>query len=120
MNRNIYSLLLIFVLFLSCKSMDENTVIQFSKAPLLGMIYDSDSSPVVGAMIVLDDEKSAQTDINGRVLFSEVSSGEHLVVVSKEGFEEARMILNFSNRDQVLYLNIVSLQNILDDLDSCL
>lgn len=120
MKRYILSLLLISALFLSCKSVDENAFVQFIEAPLFGMIYNSESSPVAGAMVVLDDEKSSQTDINGRVLFSAVSSGEHLVVINKEGFEEARIELNFSNRDQVLYSTLISLQNILDNLESSL
>jgi tetratricopeptide (TPR) repeat protein len=99
---------------------DENAFVNLSEAPLFGMIYDSESSPVVGAMVVLDDEKSVKTDINGRVLFSAVSRGEHSVVINKEGFEEARIELNFSNRDQVLYSTLISLHNILDNLESSL
>ena len=118
MKRYIYSLLLIITLVSSCRSVDDGGFSQFSEAPLFGMIYDSESSPVVGAMVVLDDEKSVKTDINGRVLFSEVSRGEHSVVITKEGFEETRMVLNFSNRDQVLYSTLISMQNILDNLES--
>ena len=120
MKRYIYSLLLIMTLISSCKSVDENAFVNFSEAPLFGMIYDSESLPVVGAKLMLDDEKSAITDINGRVLFGAVSRGEHLVVINKEGFEEARIVLNFSNRDQVLYSTLISLQNILDNLESSL
>ncbi len=118
MKRYFYSLLLIITLVSSCKSVDDGAFSQFSEAPLFGMIYDSESSPVVGALVVLDDEKSAKTDINGRVLFSAVSRGEHSIVITKEGFEEAKIELNFSNRDQVLYSTLISLQNILDNLES--
>ena len=120
MKRYIYSLLLIITLVSSCKSVDDGGFSQFDEAPLFGMIYDSKSSPVVGAMVVLDDEKSVKTDINGRVLFSSVSRGEHSVVINKEGFEEARIELNFSNRDQVLYSTLISLHNILDNLEGYL
>ena len=120
MKKYIYSLLLIITLVSSCKSVDDGSFSQFSEAPLFGMIYDSESSPVASAMVVLDDEKSAKTDINGRVLFSAVSQGEHSVVINKEGFEEARIELNFSNRDQVLYSTLISLHNILDNLESSL
>lgn len=120
MKRYIYSLLLIITLIFSCKSMDDGGFSQFDEAPLFGMIYDSESSPVVGALVVLDDEKFVKTDINGRVLFSAVSQGEHSVVISKEGFEEVRMVLNFSNRDQVLYSTLISLHNILDNIENYL
>ncbi|MCK5671908.1 MAG: carboxypeptidase regulatory-like domain-containing protein [Spirochaetales bacterium] len=120
MKRYIYSLLLIITLVSSCKSVDDGGFSQFDEAPLFGMIYDLESSPVTGVVVVLDDEKSSQTDINGRVLFGAVSRGEHSVVITKEGFEETRMVLNFSNRDQVLYSTLIPLQNILDNLESYL
>jgi len=118
MKRYIYSLLLIIILVSSCNSIDDGSFSLFNEAPLFGMIYDSESSPVVSAFVVLDDEKFSQTDINGRVLFRAVSRGNHSVVITKEGFEEVRMVLNFSNRNQVLYAILISLQNILDNLES--
>lgn len=120
MKKYTYILLLIITFISSCRSVDNGSSIQFDEAPLFGMIYDSESSPVVGAVVVIDDDKSFQTDINGRVLFSTVLRGEHFVVIKKEGFEEARIELNFSNRDQVLYSTLISLQNILDNLESSL
>lgn len=120
MKKYTYILLLIITFISSCRSVDNGSSIQFDEAPLFGMIYDSESSPVVGAVVVIDDDKSFQTDINGRVLFSTVLQGEHFVVIKKEGFEEARIELNFSNRDQVLYSTLISLQNILDNLESSL
>lgn len=120
MKKYTYILLLIITFISNCRSVDNGSSIQFDEAPLFGMIYDSESSPVVGAVVVIDDDKSFQTDINGRVLFSTVLQGEHFVVIKKEGFEEARIELNFSNRDQVLYSTLISLQNILDNLESSL
>lgn len=120
MRKYICSLVLIIVLVSSCKSVDNADLGQFSEAPLFGMIYDSESSPVVSAMVVLDDAKSAKTDINGRVLFGAVSYGDHSVVITKEGFEEVRIVLNFSNRNQVLYSTLISLSNILDNIESYL
>ncbi|MEA1911662.1 MAG: carboxypeptidase-like regulatory domain-containing protein [Spirochaetota bacterium] len=115
----IYSLLLLIIILVSsCKSIDDGSFSHFHEAPLYGMIYDSESSPLVGAMVVLDNEKFSQTDINGRVLFSAVSRGNHSVVINKEGFEEVRMVLNFSNRNQVLYSTLISLQNILDNIEN--
>ncbi len=118
--KKMYGLLIISAIFINCKSMDENAFANFTEAPLFGMIYDSKSLPVAGAELILDDEDIALTDINGRVLFSAVSRGEHLVVINKEGFEEARLILNFSTRDQVLYSTLISFQDILDNLESYL
>jgi len=120
MKRNIYSLLIVFTIISGCKSVDDGGFSQFDEAPLFGMIYDSESSPVDGALVVLDDGESSQTDINGRVLFGSVSRGEHSVAISKEGFEETRIVLNFSNRDQVLYSTLISIESILDNLENTL
>lgn len=120
MKKYIFGLLILITFISSCKSVDNGSFSQFTEAPLFGMIYDSESSPLVGATVVLDDQKSFQTDINGRVLFSAISQGDHSVVISKEGFEETRMVLNFSNRDQVLYTTLISLYNILNNLESSL
>ena len=120
MKRNIYSLLLIIVLISSCKSLDDGDFSHFDEAPLFGMIYDSESSPVTGAVVVLDDKKSSQSDINGRVLFSAVSQGDHSVVITKEGFEDVQMVINFSTRNQVLYSTLISIESILDNLENAL
>ncbi|RKX82523.1 MAG: hypothetical protein DRP58_10175 [Spirochaetes bacterium] len=120
MKRNIYSLLLIIALISSCKSIDDGDFSHFDEAPLFGMIYDSESSPVTGAVVVLDDKKSSQTDINGRVLFSAVSQGDHSVVITKEGFEDVQMVINFSTRNQVLYSTLISIESILDNLENAL
>ncbi len=118
--KKLYSLVLIIFLLIACTSIDKVSSGQFVEAPLLGMIYDSKSSPVTGAVVVLDDGESSKTDINGRVFLSAVSQGEHFIVISKEGFEETRMVLNFSSRDQVLFSTLISLQDILDQFESSL
>lgn len=118
MNKFIFCILVVLTIISGCKSIDNDSFNQFEQAPLFGMIYNSESSPVAGAVVVLDDVKSSQTDINGRVLFGEVSRGEHSVLITKEGFEEVWMVLDFSNRNQVLYSTLISLQNILDNLES--
>ncbi len=120
MRKCIYSLVFVVVLASSCRSVDNADLRQFTEAPLFGMVYDSESSPVAGALVVFDEEKSAETDINGRVLFSKVSRGNHSVIITKEGFEEVMLELDFSNRDQVLYSTLISLSNILNNLESSL
>ncbi len=120
MKRYIHGFLIVIVLITGCASLEDDNPGHFEDAPLMGMIYDSESFPVSGALVVIDDDKSAQTDINGRVLFGAIPFGIHSVVIAKEGFEEVGTVLNFSNRDQVLYSTLVSLTNILNSLEAAL
>ncbi len=113
---------LIFIAFVlaACQSMDNSTISPFTEAPLFGMIYDSESSPVSGAKVILDDTATAFTDINGRVVLQAVSRGEHTVVIQKKGFEEMRIKVNFSSREQVLYANLLSMDTILGNMEKAL
>jgi predicted Zn-dependent protease len=86
---------------------------EFPKAPLFGMVYDFDNQPCSGARIVLDDEEGPQTDINGRFIIGSLSSGEYKIQVKKEGYEELTANFKFSNKNQVLYLRIISFNQLL-------
>ena len=114
------SLMLIAFVLAACQSMDNRTISPFTEAPLFGMIYDSKSSPVSGATVVLDNTVTAYTDINGKVVLQAVSRGQHTVLIRKNGFEEMRIEVNFSSREQVLYANLVSLDTILGKLEKAL
>ena len=120
MKKFILGLLAVFILLSGCASTEKEGPGQNGKAPLFGMLYSTDSTPVSGALVTLDMKQTAQTDINGRFFFNEVSIGDHTVGIKKDGFEEALIELSFLNRDMVLYASLVSLEDILDDLENTL
>ncbi len=111
---------LLTALLMACSSFEKGNPINPSEAPLFGMIYDSESNPVNGAEVVLDGESKAHTDVNGRVLFNDVALGKHRIVIRNDGFETAKIELDFFNRDQVLYTTLISMQHILDELEASL
>lgn len=99
--------------FSSCLTKDAATFNENGEAPLFGMVYDFNNQPCSGALIILDDEEGPQTDINGRFVIGYLPGGEHKVQVKKEGYEELTTIFKFSNKDQVLYLRIISFNQLL-------
>lgn len=103
-----------------CTSTGVKEPLQFTQAPLLGMIYDTKSSPVTGAEIIMDGAQSSLSDINGKVVLYGVTRGEHSFVIRKKGFEEVRITLNFSRPTQVLYTTLTSMETILEDLKKAL
>ncbi len=111
-------LLLVSLVLISCRTMNNSKPEQFTEAPLFGMIYDSNSSPAAGAKVILDGKDSAMSDINGRFLLYNVSRGPHILVIQKQGFEETRTAFNFTDRGQVLYSKLISDEYILDRLES--
>lgn len=120
MKKRTQILIIISLLFFSCKSMEEKDPTEFQAAPLFGMIYDQSSTPVAGAEVILDGGKSFFSDINGRILLDEVSRGKHSIIIKKEGFEELEISFNFLNPGQILYSSLISLESILDKMESSL
>jgi tetratricopeptide (TPR) repeat protein len=91
--------------------------VNFSTAPLLGMIYDSENLPCLAASVMIDGNERAQTDVNGRFVASEVSKGEHTITIVKKGFETLTIPFNFLDRKQILYLKVISLKQILAKIE---
>jgi len=106
--------------FSSCLTNDRAASMEFANAPLFGMVYDFDNQPCSGALIILDDEEGPQTDINGRFVIGRLPSGEHKVQVKKEGYEELTANFKFSNKNQVLYLRVISFNQLLRKTEDAL
>ncbi len=103
-----------------CTSTGKGEPLQFIQAPLLGMIYDTESTPVAGAKVIMDKTHSALSDINGKIVLYGVTRGKHSFVIRKKGFEEVRTTLNFSRPTQVLYTTLTSMETILENMDKSL
>jgi len=99
--------------FSSCLSKDRSASMGFADAPLFGMVYDVDNQPCSDALIFIDNEEGPQTDINGRFVIGYLPGGEHKVQVKKDGYEELIANFKFSNKNQVLYLRVISFNQLL-------
>jgi hypothetical protein len=112
--------LLIIMLGTSCVSYREQKLREFKEAPLFGMVYDYDQKPCPAASVQVDGEERAQTDINGRFVIDELSRGEHRIEVRKKGYEELGVAVQFLNRDQILYMRMISLGQLLAQAEEAL
>ena len=67
-----------------------------------------------------DGEEGPVTDINGRFAIVSLSKGEHLIRIKKEGYEELSVKFEFVSKDQVLYLKIISYNQLLRQIEHSL
>jgi tetratricopeptide (TPR) repeat protein len=112
---------LTLVLFASsCVSWREKRLREFASSPLVGMVYDLDQKPCAGALITVDGQEGPRTDINGRFVIDALRRGEHLIGVSKQGYEPLQAALSFQDRTQVLYLRVTSLGQLLREAEEAL
>ena len=66
---------MVCLLCMSCASAKREDFTDFQEAPLLGMIYDAQNSPVSGVSIAIDGTATAESDIEGRFLIPRLSRG---------------------------------------------
>ena len=88
---------------------------EFEKAPLLGMIYDAEGTPVHNAHITIDEKKGPTSDINGRFMLPDLERGDHVITVRKDGYEPAETVFPFLNKSQILYLRMYSPAQLLSE-----
>jgi tetratricopeptide (TPR) repeat protein len=104
----------------SCISYRERRLREFDSAPLVGMVYDQDQKPCAAAQLTVDGRDGPRTDVNGRFLIDALRRGDHRVRVSKEGFEPLEVPVSFTDRTQVLYLRVVSFNQLLRQAEEAL
>jgi hypothetical protein len=104
----------------SCLTQREERLREFTEAPLTGMVYDHDQAPCANALVVVDGTDGPHTDINGRFATDPIGRGGHRVLVKKQGFEELEVSFEFMNRNQVLYLRVISVDQLLRQAETAL
>lgn len=114
-------LMLIFalaLLFISCKTNEDENYFESSSLP--GMIYDGDNRPckkvVVRAFSLGDAENmifTVESDINGRFTLPDLNRGTYRIELEKVGYEPMATEINYSSRLEVLYLKLYSQNQIL-------
>jgi hypothetical protein len=81
---------------------------------LAGMVYDRSGAPVNGMTIILGGQHVALSDFSGRFSFGTIEPGQYEVEARKDGFETYRARLTLSTPGQVLYLSVLSADDLLD------
>ena len=88
---------------------------EFETAPLLGMIYDAEGTPVHNAAITIDEKNGPTSDINGRFMLPDLDRGDHYITVMKDGYEPAQTVFPFLNKSQILYLRMYNSSQLLSE-----
>lgn len=84
-------------------------------APLYGMVYDGGNQPVLGARVsVAGSPGEVTTDINGRFVLGSLEAGSYQIVVTAQGHETLSLAVDFVDPKQVLYVKLLSLEDLLD------
>ena len=108
MKPTVIRLALAAALLGGCLSEKAQLLKEFETAPLFGMVYDQDNRPCPGARVTVDGEDGPRTDIDGRFIVQELARGEHVLTVSRAGYERLELVMDFIDRTQVLYLKVTS------------
>ncbi len=114
MNRLLKPLVIVIAAALfSCASYLNTQLEEFANADLLGMIYDNDNQACSGVRVTVDGLTGPVSDVNGRFTLPNLSRGKHALSVKKEGYEPADFQIEFLNRTQIVYLKVLSFEQIL-------
>ncbi len=81
------------------------------------MVYNYDNQPCSGALVMIDENEGPRTDINGRFVIQSVSKGKHQITVTKDGYEKLDFSFEFLNKSQVLYLRMISFNQLLNEIE---
>jgi hypothetical protein len=98
---------------LSCATASNQDPLHFESAPLFGMIYDLDNKPCPGISLTMDGTQKATSDIDGRFVLLALKPGPHAVTASGADYETVQLSFNFVNQTQVLYVKLVSFDQLL-------
>lgn len=119
--RSAATTLCLFALLLgSCRTVSNENPLQFDSAPLFGMIYDMDNRPCAGVSLLLDGGQTSTTDLDGRFVLLGVKHGPHTLTAASEDREALEVRFDFQNQTHVLYLKMVSFDQLLSQAQDAL
>jgi tetratricopeptide (TPR) repeat protein len=88
---------------------------------LYGMIYDRNNRPVGNVSIYINEKYAASSDIHGRFSVPQLKPKlTYAVSAKKEAYEEARLDISYSDPAQVLYIQMLSADDLLAEAEEAL
>jgi hypothetical protein len=106
----------VLVLAVSCASLKTND----QGPPFYGMVYDMDNLPVQNARVFVDGKEAAGTDVNGRFVLSGLNFDSYAVELRKVGYESLVTQLDYFSSTQVLYVKMISADQLLGEAEAAL
>lgn len=107
-------------LLASCATASNQDPLKFETAPLFGMIYDLDNKACGGISLVLDGTQKAGSDIDGRFVLVALKRGAHTLTATGTDYERVDLSFTFLNQSQVLYVKMVSFDQLLGQAQDAL
>jgi hypothetical protein len=92
----------------------------FLVAPLEGKIFDYDNTPCSEVQIFIDKNSVTSSDINGRFVIPNLTKGNHELRATKDGYEEIIINFGFSNKNQVLWLRMISVNQLVKQIENAI
>jgi hypothetical protein len=86
---------------------------------MYGMVYDYENIPVSAAAVYIDGEKYIETDIQGRFVMEFAESGEHIIKLVKNGYEEVEEVFQY-DPFRVLYFKMVNVNQLVSMAEGAL
>ncbi|MBN2534030.1 MAG: hypothetical protein JXB88_14165 [Spirochaetales bacterium] len=117
MKRKAVLALLFIIILCSCSSGPLSTG-KFFFASLNGKIFDFDNLPCSGVLVTVNNSIKVKSDINGRFLIPSLAKGTHKFVLAKEGYEILEFSFDFLNENQVLWIKMLSLDQLIRQIEA--
>ena len=114
-SKHLTALFALVILVLTACISSPPMPMEFEEAPLLGMIYDVEGSPVAGARVQIDEAEELLSDINGRFFIPSVTKGEHMITVEKDGYIGMEIPFSFLNKSQIVYIQFYTIDQLYDE-----
>ncbi|WP_010259493.1 carboxypeptidase-like regulatory domain-containing protein [Treponema primitia] len=112
MKNYLICLSIIMAVFFSCAT---SPIQKRTAAGLYGMIYDGDNKPVKEVKIYAGDKFSAISDINGHFSLPGLKPGkEYRIKACKENYEAVELEIDYLDPQNVLYINIYHVDQLLN------
>jgi tetratricopeptide (TPR) repeat protein len=117
-------LIIVSMFFSSCKTAEFGHLI----VNVNGMIYDFSNKPISNYTIIFEESTEGSlvkkytsiSDINGRFYLPKIPADTYNITGTKEGYETYKGSIFIDSKEQIIYLRIPSLSQLLDLADQSL
>lgn len=86
----------------------------FVRSPMHGMVYDGRNQPVALVTVQIDGGRPVASDVNGRFTVPGVRHGRRSIHAWKPGYRTVNETVEFVQRTQVLYVRILTADDLVD------
>jgi len=90
---------------------------QSDSGPVTGIVYGRSGSPLADVLVQIPQIGQSRTGIDGRFIIPQVPLGRHILKADSVGYLPIREELSFSHLQEMVYLKMTSLEEVLDQVE---